>query len=157
MACEGCLWVCFVGLVVGRTCVWYLVSSHIYKIWANRGKNVWWMLKSHQLGVAMEGGSFHREGRFSLCNTAVLWIFNASFTGYILWKVLLDTSFHYTTVVLRLWGWQSQKCNSKYPNTMSFWYKHLYPYSLERIHLLQLKIHIWMEFFGNQKFLCIFQ
>ena len=35
----------------------------------------------------------------------------------------------------------------------SFWYKHLYPYSLTRIHLLQLKIHIWMEFFWNQKFL----
>ena len=25
-------------------------------------------------------------------------------------------SFHYTTVVLRVWGWQSQKCNSKCPN-----------------------------------------
>ena len=28
----------------------------------------------------------------------------------------MDTSFHYTTVVLRVWGWQSQKCNSKCPN-----------------------------------------
>ena len=27
-----------------------------------------------------------------------------------------DTSFHYVTVVLRIWGWQDQKCNSKCPN-----------------------------------------
>ena len=50
-------------------------------------KNVWWMLKSHQLGVAMQvtkGGSFHREDRLSLCNTAVLQNFIASLTGYIL-------------------------------------------------------------------------
>ena len=25
-------------------------------------------------------------------------------------------SFHYTTVLLRVWGWQSQTCNSKCPN-----------------------------------------
>ena len=61
-------------------------------------------------------GSFHRKGRFWLCNTAVLWNFIASLTGYILQKILLDTSFHYTTVALRVWGWQSQKCNSKCPN-----------------------------------------
>ena len=66
-------------------------SSHIYGIWTNRSKKVWGMLKSHQLGVVMQvtkggggggGGSFHREGRFSLCNTAVLWNFIASLTGY---------------------------------------------------------------------------
>ena len=33
---------------------------------------MWGMLKSYQLGVAMEGGSFHREGRFSQCNTTVV-------------------------------------------------------------------------------------
>ena len=31
---------------------------------------------------SQKGGSFHREGRFSLCNTAVLWNFIASLTGY---------------------------------------------------------------------------
>ena len=31
----------------------------------------------------------------------------------------MDTSFHYTTVVLRVWGWQSQKCNSKCPNDIN--------------------------------------
>ena len=29
------------------------------------------------------------------------------------------TSFHYITVVLRVWGWQSQKCNSNYPNDIN--------------------------------------
>ena len=70
-------------------------SCHFYGIWTSRSKNVWGMLKSHQLGVVMQvtkGGSFHREGRFSLCNTAVLWNFIANLTGYILWKILLDTS-----------------------------------------------------------------
>ena len=52
-------------------------SYHIYGIWTSASKKVWGMLKSHQLGVAMQitkggGGSFHREGRFSLCNTVVL-------------------------------------------------------------------------------------
>ena len=51
-------------------------SCHIYGIWTCTSKKVWWMLKSHQLGVAMQvtkgGSSFHREGRFSLCNAVVL-------------------------------------------------------------------------------------
>ena len=69
MACEDCLEVCFVGLVVERISVWCLVIASIFMVW---GK-----LKSHQLGVAMQvtkgaGGSFYKEGRFSLCNTAVL-------------------------------------------------------------------------------------
>ena len=58
MECEDCLEVCFVGLVVGRICVWYLVSCHIYGIWTSRSKEVCRMLKSHQLGVAMQGGFF---------------------------------------------------------------------------------------------------
>ena len=69
---QDCLEVCLVGLVVGRIFVWCLVSCHIYGIWTSRSKKVWGMLKSHQLGVGMQGGSSHREGRFSLCNTAVL-------------------------------------------------------------------------------------
>ena len=67
MAYEDCLEVCFVGLVVERICVWCLVIVAIFMVWG--------MHKSHQLGVEMlvtKGGSFHREGRFSLCNTAVL-------------------------------------------------------------------------------------
>ena len=68
---------------------------------------------------SQKGGSFHRECRFSLCNTDVLWKFIASLTGYILWKILLDSSFHCATVVLRVGGWQSQKCNSKHPNDIN--------------------------------------
>ena len=33
-----------------------------------------------------------------------MWNFIASLTGYILYKILWDTSFHCTTVVLRVWG-----------------------------------------------------
>ena len=48
-------------------------SCHIYGIWTSTNKKVWGMLKSHQLRVgSQKGGSFHREGRFSLCNTAVV-------------------------------------------------------------------------------------
>ena len=145
-----------------------------------------------------KGGSFHREGRFSLCNTALLWNFIANLTGYILWKILLDTSllllFYVFEVATAKSATQSvlmiltlnwaipEKFSSflLYPWTLrilnpppspsvccfplqclhcnfwlqpSFWNKHLYPYSLTRIHLLQLKIDVWMEFFWNEKFL----
>ena len=66
-----------------RMVPWY--SCHICGIWKSRSKKVWGMLKSHQLGAGMQvkkGDCFHREGRFSLCNTAVLWNFIASLTGY---------------------------------------------------------------------------
>ena len=46
-------------------------SCHIYRIWTIRSKKVWGILKSHQLGVAMQvtkEGSLHREDRFSVCN-----------------------------------------------------------------------------------------
>ena len=102
-------------------------------------------------------------------------------------------SFHYTTVLLRVWGLQSQTCNSKCPNETlnsnfllypwkfiilkptpfpvcffsvivfvycNFWLqssilliKAPLPIQSHKNTLLQLKIHIWMEFFWNQKFL----
>ena len=112
----------------------------------------------------------------------------------------MDTSFHYTAVILRVWDWQSQKCNSKCPNDINTewaipenfsnirfllypWKCHILnpPPSLPPLFFffhysvilwflnstilliqpslpiakstLQLKIHIWMEFFWNQKFL----
>ena len=46
MACEDCLEVYFVELVVERICVWCLVIVAIFMVWG--------MLKSHQLGVAMQ-------------------------------------------------------------------------------------------------------
>ena len=72
------------GLVVVRICVWRLVNCHMFGIWTSSSKKVWAMLKSLQLRVAMQGSSFHWEGRVSLCNTAVLRNFIASITGYIL-------------------------------------------------------------------------
>ena len=42
-----------------------------------------------------------------------------SLTGYILQKILLDTFFHYATVVLHVWGWQGQKCNSECANDIN--------------------------------------
>ena len=65
MACEDCLEVCLMGLVVvGRKYVWCLVIVVICMGFE----------QSHHLRVAMEvtkGGLFYREGRFSLYNTAV--------------------------------------------------------------------------------------
>ena len=75
MAYEDCLEVYFVGLVVGRNYVWFLVIVAIFMGFGKAGAKRcggclkvinWEWLKSKK------EGSFHREGRFSLCNTAVL-------------------------------------------------------------------------------------
>ena len=105
VACEDCLTVCFVELVVQRICVWLPCRScHIYGIWTSTGNKVWGMLKTHQLGVAMQvtkGDFFHREGRFPLCCFVKLfcksyWVYTAKeFTGYLF-------SLHYCFTCLRL-------------------------------------------------------
>ena len=105
---PGGMWGLPWGLLCGTSgrkdlCMVPCHSCHIFGIWTSRSKKVWGMLKSNHLGVGMQAtkrGVFHREGWFSLCDTAVLWNFIASLTGYILWKILLDTSFHYTTLLL---------------------------------------------------------
>ena len=76
MACEDCLKIYFVGLVVGRNYVWYLVIVVIFMGFGQAGAkrcggclkviSLVWRCKSEK------GCSFHREDRFSLCNTAVL-------------------------------------------------------------------------------------
>ena len=56
VVCEDCLQVSFVGLVVERISVWCLVIVAIFMVWG--------MLKSHQLGVAMQvtkGELFSKE------------------------------------------------------------------------------------------------
>ena len=57
VACEDCLEVCFVGLVVERISVWCLVIAAIFMVWG--------MFKSHQLGVAMQvtKGRLFQQGR----------------------------------------------------------------------------------------------
>ena len=92
-------------------CIVSCHSCRIYRIWTSRSKKVWGCLKAINWGLHAShkrggGGSFHREGRFSLCNTAVLWNFIASLTG---------------SVILHVWVWQSQKCNSRYPNEKVKW------------------------------------
>ena len=52
MTCEDCLEVCFVGLVLGRNYVWYLVIVVIFMRFGQAGAEVWGMLKIHQLRVA---------------------------------------------------------------------------------------------------------
>ena len=76
MACEDCLEVCFVGLVVGSNYVWCLVIVVIFIGFGQAGAkrcggclkviNWGWQFKSQK------GDSFPRKGRFSLGNTAVL-------------------------------------------------------------------------------------
>ena len=73
-------------LVVGRICVWCLVIVVMFMGFGQAGAtrcggclkviNWGWRCKSQK------EGSFHRKGRFSLCNTAVLWNFIANLTGY---------------------------------------------------------------------------
>ena len=50
MACEDCLELCFVGLVVESICVWCLVIVVIFMVWG--------MLKSYQLEVEKGGTLF---------------------------------------------------------------------------------------------------
>ena len=75
MACEDCLEVCFVGLVVERICVWCLVIVAIFMGFGQAGaKRCGGCLKVINWGwrcKSQKGGSFHREEKFSLlyCET----------------------------------------------------------------------------------------
>ena len=64
------------GLVVQRICVWCLVIVAIFTGFGQaRAKRCGGCLKVINWGwrcKSQNGGSFHREGRFSLCNTVVL-------------------------------------------------------------------------------------
>ena len=70
VACEDCLEVCFVGLVVERICVWCLVIVAIFMGFGQaRAKRCGGCLKVINWGwwcKSQKGGSFHRESRFSL-------------------------------------------------------------------------------------------
>ena len=63
MACEDCLEVCFVGLVLGRNYVWCLDIVVIFMRSGQEGaKKVSGMLKSHKLRVekVTKGGLFSK-------------------------------------------------------------------------------------------------
>ena len=77
VVCEDCLDVCLIGiLVVERNYVWCLVIVVIFMGFGQAGaKRCGGCLKVINWGwrcKSQKGDSFHREGRFSLCNTAVL-------------------------------------------------------------------------------------
>ena len=82
---------------------------------------MWGMLKSHQLGVAMQvtkGALFMgKAGSYYVillyCET-LLQVLLGIYCKRFYWIPLV---IHYTTVILRVWGWQSQKCNSNNANT----------------------------------------
>ena len=153
-----------------------------------------WQCKSQK------AGSFHRQDRFSLCNTAALWNFIASLSGYILQKIYWIPLF---TILLLFYVFKVGKAKSatqsvlmilamnelfqKSFNVFYFTPKKyisliLHPFPLclffsiivfllwfltatilliqaplpiqsHKNTLLWLKIHIWMEFFWNQKFI----
>ena len=68
MACEDCLEVCFVGLVVERICVWCLVIVAIFMGFGQaEAKRCGGCLKVINWGwrcKSQKGTSFHREGRY---------------------------------------------------------------------------------------------
>ena len=70
MACEDCLEICFVGIVVERTCVWCLVLAAIFMGSGQTGEKrcagCWKVIDWEWRCKSQKVGSFHREGRFSL-------------------------------------------------------------------------------------------
>ena len=87
MACEDCLEVCFVGLVVERICVWCLVIVVIFmgfgQAEAKRCGGClkvinWGSNKSHKRGTLSIGKAGSQYVKLLYCETI------ASLTGYIL-------------------------------------------------------------------------
>ena len=87
MACEDCLEVCFMGLVLERNYVWCLVIVVIFMRFGQAGaKSCGGCLKVINCGwrkSQKRGTLFIGKAGFSLCNNAILWNFVASLTGYI--------------------------------------------------------------------------
>ena len=75
VACEDCVEVCFVELVAERISVWCLAIVVIFMGFGQAvAKTCGGCLKVINWGwqcKSQKGSSFHREGRFSLGNTAV--------------------------------------------------------------------------------------
>ena len=109
-ASEDCLEVCFVGLVVRRNYVWYIVIFFIFMGFG--GAELGDALKT-SFGLAMQatrGGDEILMGkrRFSLCNTAVL-----NLTGYCkkFYRILLFHIFLQFHLFCIYSGWQGHKGN----------------------------------------------
>ena len=75
VACEDCLEVCFVGLVVEKICVWYFVMVAIFiRFGQADAKRCGGCLKVTIGGwrCKSQKGALHREDRFSLCNCYIV-------------------------------------------------------------------------------------
>ena len=79
-ASEGCLEVCFVGLVVVGNYVWYVVIVVIFVKFG--GAKSWRDVLKSSSGMAMQAtrrDNFYGKKGFSLCNTAVLKLYCKSY------------------------------------------------------------------------------
>ena len=106
-ACENCLEVCFMGLVVQRICVWCLVIvSNLRDLDKHEQKGVgclkvinWeWQCKSQKGAGALFIGKAGSHCVILLYCEAFLQVLLGIYCKRFYWK----PSFHYTTVVLRV-------------------------------------------------------
>ena len=116
VAFEDCREVCFVGLVVGRNYVWYLVIVVMFMEFGLAGATRWGGCLNSLIGcgdASHKRRTLRREGSHSVillyCETLLqdlLGIYCKRFYR-------IYTSFHYITVVLCVWDWQRQKVQLK--------------------------------------------
>ena len=99
VACEDCLEVCFVGLVVERICVWYLVVVAIFMVWG--------CLKKSSIGG---GDASHKRGTLfigkagSHCKS--YWVYTVKdFIGYLYLFVLRGLRLAKPKVQLKVSQW----------------------------------------------------
>ena len=110
------------GLAVQRICVWCLAIVAIFTGFGQaRAKrcgrclkviNWEWRCKSQKGAGALFIGKASSHCVILLYCEVILQVLLGIYCKRFSWIL----SFHYTTVVLRVWGWQSQNCNSKCPN-----------------------------------------
>ena len=154
-------------------------SCHIYGIWTSRSKKVWGMLKSHQLGVAMQviGKAGSHFVILLYCET-LLQVWLGIYCKWFWW-------IHLFTILLMFYMFEVGKAKSATQSVImilplnglfqrsfrvfyftpensilycnfwlqpSFWYKHLFPHSLTRIHYCNWKYISGWSFFQIKNF-----
>ena len=121
---PGGLWGLPWGLLSGtsvrkKLCIVFCHSCHIYEIWTRWSKRCGGCLKVINCGwrKSQKGDSFQRKAGshyviLLYCETLLQVLLGI----YCNWFYWIPTSFHYVTVILCVWCWQDQNCNSKCPN-----------------------------------------
>ena len=69
MACEDCLELCFVGLVVETICVWYLVIVAVFMGFGQAGAKRCGGCLIHQLSSIGGGDASHKRGALFIGKT----------------------------------------------------------------------------------------